>query len=506
MQLKYYSGHLKLRRVRAIYRAETPGMRFIKICLSFIGKGCLPVVLISFSILVLTCLYTGFISPLFFAVALESLGLLILLIIYTKSRSDLAFAVHLFTFIFCFCIIVTCLIFIYYMQVFNVPYETGGTDDARFELQADALQDSQFKSYDDARELINLTGTGSWNPANNYVILVWIIRQIFVKTGLKPHTLNPRFFNGFLLAMTAVLVWWIARRCTKYEETARFAGYFAGLLPTVVFTASHIYRDVFIGFTLTLMIMLTVILMERSPSGRIAHSGLQTGIIIAALAVCLILSASMRSGLLVIAAGMVCLMILVHLKPSPKGFGLLVLIVVGVWIAASFNIFDEFLHHSAILIEYYTKYRAAGGSETGLGTGIYRLHPLLSYPLRAAYASISPLPIPSGYASENYRRLGVVIWFFSLPFLSSALAASLRKPKDSRDYTQRAIAVAFVCLYLSVALFTLQARQISMYIPAGAILIALGIEKSKASVLLYLFFMIILGLLLALSYVTIKFV
>ena len=493
-----------IRIIKLNNQKESSGIEFIRTFLGVVNITYIPIIVFSVFILIFTCIFAGTVSPLFFFIVLLVLGLGILGLTRSKNKEDLIFTVRLFTFVFFFSIIVTCLIYFYYLQVFRVPYESGGTDDARFEYQADVLRFSRVESYEDAKRIIASMGAGTWNTAGNYTIVLALVKSLAADIGLVPHTLDPRLINGFFLAMTAVLVWKVTKYCTKNESTARFAGYYVGLLPSVVFTAAHIYRDMLIGFGLMLIIALTISLVDHfrylnSPGGF-----LKIIVILGALIASWFLTASLRTGFLIIIAFMVGLMVIVQLRSPLLRVGLILLFSMGIFIASNNGIFNSFYSQAENYLDYYTNYRAGMGSESGIATGIYRLPPLISYPFRFVYASISPLPFPSPLISEDYRGLGIIIWYFSLPFLVSSLFTINRTINHIGDPIRRSVIVAFLVMYVTYAIVTLVARQITMYAPAGAILIALGIEESKGPLSKQILIMIILGVFMALMYAVVK--
>ena len=142
-------------------------MRFIKFSLSLAKKTHLLVLGTSLLCLLYMGLFANAVSSIFFTTFLFVVGIGILSLVNSKDRGDLHSTLRLFTFVFSCSIIITCLIFVYYMQVFGVPYESGGTDDARFEYQAYVLKASKVKTYDAAKDIIRLEGTGTWNVAGN---------------------------------------------------------------------------------------------------------------------------------------------------------------------------------------------------------------------------------------------------------------------------------------------------------------------------------------------------
>jgi len=483
-----------------VAETESAGLDFASRLVGFLGQILPFVVLLSVALLLITCLTAGTTSPLFSAGILEVLGFTGIWIV-SRKRAHRAFSARLYTFVFCFCVIVICLIYLYYLQVFGMPYEMGGTDDARFEWQAEALRISGVTSYVAAQDFLRTIGSGTWNSAGNYVIGLALLSNGTEWWGLGIHTLNPRILNAFLLGITAVLVTSVSRRVSSSEATARLAGYYAGLLPTIVFTAAHVYRDVAIGAGIMAVVVLTIRLTE-TPSSMVKQGRtLKRGVLLVGI---LLITASLREDLLVIMVGIVALMLIVQVRSRLYRTALVVLVLVGLGIALLTGWLDNFLERADFLTTYYTEYRAAGGSETGLGTGIYRLPAALSYPLRVAYVSLSPLPIPSGNAAEDYRRLGVVVWFLSLPFLLKALRLTLRRPTERRDFVRRSIAVAFLGFYLAVSIVTLQARQIVMFAPIGAVLVASGIEETQHSVARPIWSMVGLGGLGVVLYIVLR--
>jgi len=484
-------------------------MKFISSFLLITNKAQVPLAILSGLGLLFASIIAQNATPFLFTALLFGAGLVILLFIYAKKRAERRFTIRLFTFVFNFSVLLTSFIFLYYMQTYGVPYESGGTDDAKFEQAAYQLLESDVTSYAGAKQVIANAYLGTWHSSMNYVIVVAAVHKFIGTIGLAPSTLNPRLLNCFLLALTSIMVWEVARLCCTSASAARFAGFYTGLLPSVGFTTAHLYRDTLIGFLLMATVMLVMILIVAYRSRISMLSKRWLWILIPA-----ILFAGftdyLREGILTVVPVMAGLMILAQVRSTgARNLTILALaIMAGVFIISGiFGITERiegFMDLGSLKMEYYTSYRADMGSETGLGTGIYRLPPLLSYPLRVVYASINPVPFPTSIISENYRRLGTVVWYLSLPFLLSALFLVLKKIKLPSDYYLRSVGVAFLTFYLMVALVTLQSRQITMYATLGAILIAAGIEKKQGRASFYIAAMLGLGGAFAVLYSVLK--
>jgi len=147
------------------------------------------------------------------------------------------------------------------------------------------------------------------------------------------------------------------------------------------------------------------------------------------------------------------------------------------------------------------------GSDEGIGTSIYRLPLILSIPIRLFYGNIVPLPFPSNLITQNYRKIGTLIWYFSIPFLFSSIIESIKPGIFNKRFRQTnyfPIVSSFILLYTIVTTVTMQVRHISMYAPLGAILITFGIANRKKPVFTDFVMMFGIGLILVTFYLIIK--
>lgn len=477
-------------------------MNFIMNFQKLINRIYIPMIILSVIAVISVSLYVGVISPFVFFIILVLIGCGILRISEWKDYEKFIFSIKLFTFILSSSVVVACFVYIYYMNIYGNPYQSGGTDDAVTEQQANTLRRYQVTSYEDAKNIITKLGSGTWNPSGNYVMVVALVHKFINTIGLESDPFNPVILNSFFLSITSVLVWHISSFCCKFEATARFAGYFFGLIPTVAYNAAHIFRDSLISLGLVTIIALIFIIIKRLEKITVLRI-LKTIPVLLILLLCWIFTANFREGYLVIIAFMIAIIFIFRIKHIVLRciffFVLIILVII------SNTYLEGFYNRADIFLNFYTNYRASMGLENGIGTGIYRLPALLSYPLRIIYTSINPLPFPSRLITEDYLRLGTIIWIIGLPFLIISIKESLRTARNVQDLYLRSIVIAFIGTYLPVAIITLQTRHIVTFIPFGAILIASGIEKNKGPLLSFIYFVLLLsGFFLAIFYAIIK--
>ena len=462
-----------------------------------------------FSLLTCTILFLVFaiveetLTPFLFFCTLYGIGGSWVFIANRRESMARRDAVRIFTIVFFVSGAISCAIYLYYMKIYGVPYESGGTDDARFDMIAALVQSSSIHSYREAVDVVKESGTVSWQLYGNYAIAVGFIQKGIEWVGLTSHTMIPRILNGFILAGSSVILFKAARFCTKSREATNIAAYFYGLLPSVLFVAAHVYRDILVGFGITLALYgLLEFLSHRSQKNNLVKTSRRfwssfcffTGVAIIGI---------VRTGMIPLI--LLCLSVLVLLQikaPWIRAFliimsGFILIVLINGPLATIFKLGTGFF-------EYYTEYRLGGSAEDGISRIIYTLPFAFSIPLRLLYASISPVPFPSGIVSENFRRVGTIIWYLSIPFLIKGMFEEKAERYSFKSLSRQTVLSFFFVFYFAVAIITMQSRQITMYAPPGAILISLGLERCKLNPRPYLWSMILIGVAFVFLYLFVK--
>ena len=455
-------------------------MSLIAYCLGIFNQLHKPMICVSIIALVVTGILAENISPVIVAGAFFAAGVFMLRISFRNDNEGYRHGIRLYSFVYFFSVLATCLIYLYYMNIYGVPYESGGTDDRAFENAAYSVLSSGLSSYGDIKLFIAGEGTGTWNLAGNYSLFIAFVHKAVSMSGFEPHTLNPRFFNVLFLALSAVLVWRIAKRCCEDERASIFAGYYAGLFPGVVFCAAHVYRDVLIGFGLVFATWLVFQILDQIQSPGKKHPiALGIGIVIA-LVVSVVVFSTLRTNISLLFLSIIFGIFTTRIESPILKYFIVPLVLVSLLLGFKGEALQQYTQEGMRYFDYYTDYRASQGGESGIGTAIYRQTVLISVPLRIIYASIVPVPFPVGVWPEDCKRLGTFVWFFSLPFLLLALWRSLKPQKSLKGLNLQSVAISFLLPYLLVALITLQTRHITMYLPMGSVLIASQLERERS--------------------------
>jgi len=467
--------------------------------LKIFSKTFFLVVLSALFSLSYVCVYSDAISPIIFTILLFLIGTVVLAVLFRRNRRKPSNAFKLFSYVFFLNVLFVCLIYSYYIHVYGSPYEYGGTDDKYFEDAAYAVIESGSGTIADKKAVI-AAGSGSWHAGDYYVFVVAVIHKAFLLVGMKPHTLNPRLFNSFCLALISIIVWQLSLKIGCSKRASLFAGYFCGLFPHMIFESAHIYRDTIISLGVISSIFLYVSLLQPRSNNKLSK--------ILMLILLVIFTSALRNGFLIIFSLIFISIFYYRLHGGISRIAILgTLILIFVTIIFSLNIpvsqvvFDEVKKYYTT----YTLYRVNQGEVGGIGVKVFALPMVWSVPLRIIYGSLSPVPFPTGLLSENYHRLGTIIWFFSLPFLLWTLWSIFKVNHNIYGFSLRSVAVSFIILYLIVSIITLQDRQNLMYIPLAIPLIVYGIERSRETIGVSISKMVFLALGLSSLYVIVKF-
>ncbi len=492
--------HKNRQRKRFIQNA----VRAVSLLRFVIIAAVVPVVLV-------TCFHEKTASPFIFFLLFGSFGSLIISVFSPSGLFWKREKLHLFVAVYCFNIIFSCLLLSYYQQVYGTPYEYGGTDDKAFEEKAFAVLESPANNLQEMRREIATAGTGSWHKSENYVFWVAAIHWLARNLNLEAHSLNPRFLNALFLSWISVLVWSLARFISQDFRVARFAGFLCGLFPHMVFESAHIYRETLFSLGIIAIVWLVFSFLVRKEAGFNKHVWLRKIVRFALLIVCVIIVSGLRNGFFAVSIGIITLMAISTVQARVVRicvFGLAATFVgILLFVESTSYQLDGNLRLQQLHIKYYQSYTqryAYGMGDSGIGAHIFRAPTIISIPLRLVYGSLNPLPFPHQLLSENYHRLGTLVWFLLLPFLIGGVWHLFRSEIGQRAIGIRCVAAVFVLLYVGVNLLTMQSRQATLYIPLACVLIACQMKITRIPVSEQIALMVLSGLCMSTAYCVLK--
>lgn len=428
-----------------------------------------------FSILGITLIGEGALGPALWTVALFGILILLTKVLVLKENGTSADALNIGIVGYSLALCATGLIYIYYLSIYSSPYESGGTDDFYFEEKALLLADHMPMKYSEAQELIKSAGSGTWHHNENYAIFVGLLHWASRTLGFNEHTLNPRIFNCFILALTGVIAWCLARRVCASPHAAHFAGLFTVSLPATLFNAAHVYRDTLVAFGCTATVYFVVKTFEEINRGGAESKSAIRPIVFASWAILnLLVAGVLRDGLYLILGFIIFLMFVLQVRNTMSKIlavigGILCGVLIDVITGGNLN--DKIV----TFFTTYTELRSDVGDQKGIATAIWKLQPILSIPLRLVYGLIAPLPFIVDIHSDTFRNLGTLFWYVLLPFLFYGIRDAVKgfNPKLITPV------IAFLCLYIPVVTITMQARHISMYLSFAAVIIASQLELRR---------------------------
>jgi hypothetical protein len=271
-------------------------------------------------------------------------------------------------------------------------------------------------------------------------------------------------------------------------------------MPGILFCSAHIYRDVMVGFGLSAVVLGCLLFFQDSARGR------QRAAAIGLLVPGTLLSITMREGLPIACFG-VCILVITAMRGWWKRFSLLVVFLgfLGFAVGGLSTIRDIATRIGDVYL-YYSELRRSSGAVDGLGTGIFALPWFLSLPIRLLYLSISPIPFPAETVTENFRRLGTLVWFGMLPFLYQGARQALREFLDFGKSVFVGIFLAFSSFYILVAWLTMQDRHLTMYLPFAGIMVAKHLQGRRDPIGPVILNMVLGGGAMLIAYLIIKLV
>jgi len=353
-----------------------------------------------------------------------------------------------------------------YLDRFGVPYMSGGTDDATFDVDAVRVA-QQVTSYDRAE----VNWLSSYVYAHNSLGYIYFL-SLIVRLGdaLGGYdTLMPRIANCGFLAMSCVLI----RRCGLLigfdRDRATRCALWVALFPAMWFSAAHVFRDAITSWMLVTALFLALLMLQR-------RSGTWT-VCLAAFAIATLCAAmaEFRTSYCVPICAMPITALTARLarvraiKARHLAYGVLIMVPV-LWAAWQ----TEAIQHAQ---EQVTRYQSAffaaaeAGENTGLSARLFSLPMPVQIPARVAYATVTPLPVIYQQLEWNALAIGTVVQFFAAPFvLVGAVAAR-------RDTRYLLVLLGFIVLFYSYVQGTFSFRHILAWFPFAVLLGSIGYSR-----------------------------
>lgn len=385
-------------------------------------------------------------------------------------------------------VIATIILYYHYIAVYGVPYFVGGSDDLMYE-EFGRLVSRQLGLLDYGAIRGNIV---LWSHNSvGYVYLVSLLHQFSDLFG-GFHTMIPRLFNLMCLGLISVGVYKTSLLVSLRPQTSVKAALFAGLLPLMVYTSAHTYRDIFIS-----VLFVWLVYLWTSAARKVELRS--TFILVLFTLITIVVLFEFRKGQVFVAALIGIIGLLSQKQYTGiKGVAvILALAIAGVSCFFFASYIDQEIAGFLLQADRYSVYRVdvTGG---GLSAVVFNTPPPMGYVLRVAYALISPLPALSSRLYEVWLSVGTIIQFFFIPFLFIGIVLSIR------DRFRWVLIGAFVMLFVGMAMFTFAGRHIVQWLPFAIILASIGYERYQSYCTTIFGSMGLLGMAMAITYVLIK--
>lgn len=374
----------------------------------------------------------------------------------------------------------------------GVPYWGGGSDELRYEETGlEFAQRYALFDYGAIRGGI----VHEWHNSVGYIYLVGLLVK-FSETFGGFHTMVPRLFNAVCLSLIAVMVYSMGQRLGLQKRTAVAAALFAGCLPLMMWVSVQTLRDIF--QTLLLVTLVFLWLPDQRGKWRYSMPVLLLLSVLLLLPIWEMRKAQAFVGLLIMTSA-----IFLN-KRSFKPMQLVLLTfpiaLAGFYLASqSYDVLNKDVLNMIDGIESYAELRGADGTGGGLSLIVFQtpLFPI-GWLFRTAYALVSPLPVSFRPLDYAWLSLGTIVHILFIPFLLMGLRRAAVHP------AWRYVAIAFVLLFIGVAMFTFTGRHIAQFLPFAILLAALGFEHYRGNPRLVLLAMAGFGGTLGALYVVAK--
>jgi hypothetical protein len=408
----------------------------------------------SFAILLLFSLAEGSLPVIMAFLTFGALGMLC-------SRLIDAMSQRVFAIVYGSASIAAVALYLYYQQLYGVPYLLGGSDELHYEDVGEV-----FARTLGLFDYIGIRGNlvPVWHNSVGYIYVVGVLYKFALLFG-DVHTMVPRLFNSAMLGFTAVGIYRIGTKLELQPRHAIAAGLFAGCLPLMAYVSIQTLRDIMV----TTLLVTVVCAWTSGPNHKLA---IPKAVALSLLIVALLIDLRRAQAFIaVLIAGIGFLSTDIGRRPIVwvLTFGLGLVAAAGVYLLLADVISTDLLFFLG-QSDYYNDYRVdeVGG---GLSAVVFTTPPPLGWVLRTAYALASPFPEMSLELDKLWLNAGTITHLMFVPFLFAGIAAAVRRR------VWWTVLGAMVLLFIGMAMFTFQGRHIAQYLPFAVLLTTLGYER-----------------------------
>lgn len=382
------------------------------------------------------------------------------------------------------------IIFLYllYQNRYGTPYYLGGSDDLLYEIDANSVV-SNLK----IGEYFKIRGNivPEWHNSVGYIyILSLVIRFSELLGGYS--TITPRMLNGFILGIISILSYRIVIKNLELNKSyGKLSSYIVGLSPIMMYTSSHIFRDIIVCLIIISNIYLWINIYN--------YNGLNKIKAYVYTVFTFIIMFSLRGKLAFIIPINIIIILIFNIysnnniNKKNKYMLLTVIIIIMTIILPIIILKSGLLSDMLDKSESYKQYLL---SETGGGLSRYIFNaPMpMGIFLRILYLSISPIPVISGNIEQILLGIGTIFQIVNIPFILIGVYNALKQSRIA------SISIIFICIFEIVSLTTFTFRHIVMYYPLLVILGIYGYKntsyKFRVRSYLTIYLILIVGILL----------
>ncbi|WP_079506606.1 hypothetical protein [Mesobacillus jeotgali] len=378
---------------------------------------------------------------------------------------------------------------IYYANqiYYGSPYYIGGSDDLNFEKWGIDVYDANLVN---PHKVLESGIIGQFHNSPFFAVYMSILIRFSNIFG-EYSTFLPRILNVYYLIWICMLLEFLLKKYADFSfRKIKLSIIIFALTPNIQFINAHVFRDTFN----LLQIMLIVILFDQLISRNLILKKL---IYIIFLSFIIFITFYTRTNSLVFSGVLIIFILAVRLKINLH-FYLLAII--------PFVILSDFTELIGLkkFTEIYGSY-----VQTNAGDGLSRIvftQPLVPFGiiLRGFYAFITPFPNFFDLFKEPNKvlfditmllvYLGVVLQIFAIPFIIK------------RIFKIDWLSLSFLIWFLAIIATTFTFRHILIYYP---FLVAVGVDgyilSSKINRKISVFFVGLMGISLAVIYISLKF-
>ena len=374
------------------------------------------------------------------------------------------YAENIFIIIYSYTVLFIVLFFFIFKLEHGVPYEGGGSDSKSYEIGAELLTNSNFFKYDVEKigEIIEMP----YHNSPGYIYVVFLLAKMSNIYG-EFHTMVPRLFNAFILALSLPYLFYIGKELKLDIIASLNSAIICGIFPITTLIASQTYRDIIV---MAIFIFSVYFAMKFYTSAFVKKIHIYLIFFFLSVLILQFRFLNVLNVLSTIFTASLLSLFSIKIISVRKAFLFISLLIISI-IVFNENLFIENLINTLDVYNQATSQGLDRSTENGLSLILFNLPPIVKQISVFFYATITPLPIfYTKFVEFNFLSIGTIIQFCYLPFLVIGFFNKLKNPIAAP------MNILFIITLVGYVYGSFSFRHIVYLVPFAVVYISVGLN------------------------------